>query len=87
MQGVSRLFGPEVEMLDEYLDEQRYLFNNLKLRDIKSVANFKLKFSKYWLRQKEQENSGRARQAAASVRYLKRSTNQLIKSLRALKVT
>ena len=80
-------FGREIEMLDDIAEEEFELKGRYNLRDLKFVAMMKLKMTRMVLRPYRQRQREHAKGVANSVRYLKRSGNQLIKSLRALKVT
>ena len=79
-------FGREIEMLDDIAEEDFELKGRYNLRDLKFVAMMKLKMTRMVLRPYRQRQREHAKGVANSVRYLKRSGNQLIKSLRALKV-
>jgi hypothetical protein len=81
-------FGREIEMLDDIAEEEFELkgrYNNL--RDLKFVAMMKLKMTRMVLRPYRQRQREHAKRVANSVRYLKRSGNQLIKSLKGLRMT
>jgi hypothetical protein len=80
-------FGREIEMLDDLVEGEFELKGRYNLRDLKFVAMMKLKMTRMVLRPYRQRQREHAKGVANSVRYLKRSGNQLIKSLRALKVT
>ena len=80
-------FGREIEMLDDIAEEDFELKGRYNLRDLKFVARMKLKMTRMVLRPYRQRQREHAKGVANSVRYLKRSGNQLIKSLSALKVT
>lgn len=78
-------FGREIEMLDHITEEDFELKGRYNLRDLKFVAMMKLKMTRMVLRPYKQQQSEHAKVAANSLRYLKRSGNQLIKSLKGLK--
>jgi hypothetical protein len=80
-------FGREIEMLDDLVEGEFELKGRYNLRDLKFVAMMKLKMTRMVLRPYRQRQREHAKGIANSVRYLKRSGNQLIKSLRALKAT
>ena len=80
-------FGREIDMLDDIAEEEFELKGRYNLRDLKFVHRMKLKMTRMVLRPYRQRQREHANGVANSVRYLKRSGNQLIKSLRALKVT
>jgi hypothetical protein len=78
-------FGKEIDMLNDIAEddfEQKGLYN---LKDLKFVAMIKLKMSKLVLRPYRQQQREHTKRVANSVRYLKRSGNQLIKSLKGLR--
>jgi hypothetical protein len=66
------------------LDEQRYLVGGIKKSDLNFVINTHHKMLKLTLRQLKRQEAEQAKQVRSSVRYLKRSSNQLIKSLKGL---
>ena len=80
-------FGREIEMLDDIAEEDFELKGRYNLRDLKFVAMMKLKMTRMVLRPYRQRQREHAKGVANSVRYLKRSGNQLIKSLRALRAS
>ena len=80
-------FGREIEMLDDIAEEDFELKGRYNLRDLKFVAMMKLKMARMVLRPYRQRQREHAKGVANSVRYLKRSGNQLIKSLRALRAS
>jgi hypothetical protein len=84
--GVRSLFADELDMMDDYLEEQRVFKRSIAKKDLKFVSNMKLKMLKLVSRVDAHEQRERAREAMNSVRYLKRASNQLIKSLKALRV-
>jgi hypothetical protein len=80
-------FGREIEMLDDIAEEDFELKGRYNLRDLKFVARIKLKMTRIVLRPYRQRQREHAKGIANSVRYLKRSGNQLIKSLKGLRMT
>ena len=80
-------FGREIEMLDDIAEEDFELKGRYNLRDLKFVAMMKLKMTRMVLRPYRQRQREHAKGVANSVRYLKRSGNQLIKSLKGLSMT
>lgn len=78
-------FGREIEMLEDLVEGEFELKGRYNLRDLKFVAMMKLKMTRMVLRPYRQRQREHAKGVANSVRYLKRSGNQLIKSLRALR--
>ena len=79
-------FGREIEMLDDIAEEDFELKGRYNLRDLKFVARMKLKMTRMVLRPYRQRQMEHAKGVANSVRYLKRSGNQLIKSLKGLRM-
>ncbi len=80
-------FGRVIEMLDDIAEEDFELKGRYNLRDLKFVVMMKLKMTRMELRPYRHRQREHAKGVENSVRYLKRSGKQLIKSLRALKVT
>jgi hypothetical protein len=80
-------FGRETEMLDDLVEGEFELKGRYNLRDLKFVAMMKLKMTRMVLRPYRQRQREHAKGIANSVRYLKRSGNQLIKSLKGLRIT
>jgi hypothetical protein len=80
-------FGREIEMLDNIAEEDFELKGRYNLRDLKFVARMKLKMTRMVLRPYKQRQREYAKGVANSVRYLKRSGNQLIKSLKGLRMS
>ena len=80
-------FGREIEMLDDIAEEDFELKGRYNLRDLKFVHRMKLKMTRMVLKPYRQRQREHAKGVANSVRYLKRSGNQLIKSLRALRAS
>lgn len=72
---------PELDMLQDLIDYQRYFVGRVNLRDLAFVARQTMRFRQSWLRRHEREV--RVERVAAE-RYMRRSTNQLIKALRKL---
>jgi hypothetical protein len=56
----------------------------IKKSDLNFVINIQHKMLKLTLRQLKRQEAEHAKQVRSSVRYLKRSSNQLIKSLKGL---
>ena len=78
-----RLLGqtPELDMLKDLIDDQRYFVGRVNLRDLGSASRQTMRLRRSWLRGHERDV--RIERVAAQ-RYLRRSTNQLIKALRRL---
>ena len=82
--GMRNSFGTELDLMADVLDEQRYLVGRIKKSDLNFVINTQHKMLKLTLRQLKRQETEHAKQVRSSVRYLKRSSNQLIKSLKGL---
>ena len=80
-------FGREIKFLDDLAEEEFELTGDYNLRDLRFVVGMKLKMSRRVLKPCRRRHREHAKGVANSVRYLKRSGNQLIKSLRALRVS
>lgn len=77
----------ELNLLDDYVDHQRYLGQAIEKKDLNFIVKTKQKMIQLWTRMEAQSQRNKAKREDASVRYLKRSSNQLIKCLKGLKVT
>jgi protein-arginine kinase activator protein McsA len=77
-------FGKELDLIADFLDEQRYLVGRIKKSDFNFVINMQHKMLKLTLKQIKRQEAEHAKRVRNSVRYLKRSSNQLIKSLKSL---
>lgn len=74
---------PEMDMLDDIADDELFFTGSLSKRTFKTNLRLKTKIIKLWF-QKDAKTIRRQRQMQASAdRYLRRASNQLIKSLRA----
>ncbi len=85
--GVRALFGAELDMMDDYLEDQHVFNRPVATKDLNFVLNAKHKMQKLLFKVDAREKRGSAREAMNSVRYLKRASNQLIKSLKSLRAT
>jgi hypothetical protein len=83
--GMRNSFGKELDMMVDILDEKRYLGNGIKKSDLNFVINTQHKMLKLTLRQIKRQEVEQVKRVRNSVRYLKRSSNQLIKSLKGLR--
>jgi hypothetical protein len=83
--GVRGLFGTEVDMFDDYLDWEKFNKRPIPDKDLKFILNSKLKMQKLWLRMDKRTQRDKLKRSVNSLRYLKRSSNQLIKTLKALR--
>ena len=69
----------------DVFDEQRYLVGRIKRSDLNFVINTQHKMLNLTLRQLKRQETEHAKQVRSFDRYLKRSSNQLIKSLKGLR--
>lgn len=83
--GVRGLFGAEIGMFDDYLDWEKFNKRPIPNKDLKFILNSKLKMQKLWLRMHKRTQRDKLKRTINSLRYLKRSSNQLIKALKALR--
>ena len=83
--GVRSLFAKELDMMDACLEDRHFFKRPIIKKDLNFVSNMKLKMHKLWRRVDAREQGESAREALGSVRYLKRASNQLIKTLKALR--
>lgn len=75
----------ELALLDDYVDHQRFLGQAIGNRDLNFVVKTKQKMVQIWTRMESRKQRNKEKREEASVRYLRRSSNQLIKSLKALR--
>lgn len=78
-------FPTELDMLDDWLDWRRFDNGRLTPRDLRMAVRMKLDLVKYSVRELEKQQKALRREAQNSLRYLKRSSNQLVKLLKALR--
>ena len=78
------LFGTELDMLDDWLSWRGVENGGVSKRDLQVAARMKQKLVDQSIRQLEKQQKAVCRDAQNSLRYLKRSSNQLVKSLKAL---
>ena len=83
--GMRDSFGTELDMMADFLDEKRFLGGRVKKSDLNFVINMQHKMMKLTLRQIKRQEVEHAKRVRNSVRYLKRSSNQLMKSLKGLR--
>lgn len=83
--GMRGLFGAEIGMFDDYLDWEKFNKRPIPNKDLKFILNSKLKMQKLWLRMHKRTQRDKLKRTINSLRYLKRSSNQLIKALKALR--
>jgi hypothetical protein len=84
-QGVRVMFGAEIDMFDDFIDWTRFKNRPISEKDQKYIVNSKLKMHNLWQRMHKRKQKDKAKRAVNSLRYLKRSINQLIKALKALR--
>jgi hypothetical protein len=84
-EGMRNSFGKELDLMADFLDEKRYFGASIKKSDLNFVINMQHKMLKLTLRQIKRQEAEHAQRVRNSVRYLKRSSNQLIKSLKSLR--
>jgi len=78
------LFGAELDMLDDWLSWRGFENGGVSKGDLQVAARMKQKLVDQSIRQLEKRKKDLRREAQNSLRYLKRSSNQLVKSLKAL---
>lgn len=78
-------FGKELDLMADFLDEKRYFGTGIKKSDLNFVINTQHKMLKLTLRQIKRHEAEHAKRVRNSVRYFKRSSNQLIKWLKGLR--
>ena len=69
----------------DFLDEQHCLGGRIKKGDLNFLVNMQHEMLKLTLRQIKRQEAEHVKRVRNWVRYLKRSSNQLIKSLRGLR--
>jgi hypothetical protein len=84
-EGMRNSFGKELDLMADFLDEKRYFGPGIKKSDLNFVINMQHKMLKLTLRQIKRQEAEHVKRVRNSVRYLKRSSNQLIKSLKGLR--
>jgi hypothetical protein len=71
-------------MLDDWLSWRGFENGGVSKGDLQVAARMKQKLVDQSIRQLEKQQRGLRREAQNSLRYLKRSSNQLVKSVKAL---
>ena len=84
-EGMRNSFGTELDLMADFLADQRYLVGRIKKSDLNFVINTQHRMLKLTLRQIKRQEVEHAKRVRNSVRYLKRSSNQLIRSLKDLR--
>jgi len=72
---------PELDMLKELIDHQRFVVGRVSLRDLAFVTRQTMRLRRSWLGWHER---AARKQKRAAQRYMRRSTNQLIKALKSV---
>lgn len=75
---------PEIDMLDEMIQDELFFTGKVSARDVKKVARIKEAMHRDWIKLHNRQQRAGVRDAKNAVRYYKRSSNQLIKTLKAL---
>nr|WP_315261343.1 hypothetical protein [uncultured Limnohabitans sp.] len=75
---------PEIDMLDEMIQDELFITGRVSAKDVKKVARIKEAMCRDWIKLHNRQMRAVVRDANSATRYLKRSSNQLIKSLKAL---
>lgn len=83
--GVRGLYGAELDIFDDYLDWEPFNKGPITDKDLKLVLNRKLKVEKIWIRMHKRKQRGKLKREVNSLRYLRRSSNQLIRTIKALR--
>ena len=84
-QELLKLHGPELDILEDWLDWRRYEMGGVTKADLNKVAKMEQMLLRLTMRQVKRCGREQAQQAQRSIRYLKRAGSQLNKSLRLLK--
>jgi hypothetical protein len=84
-EGMRNSFGKELDLMADFLDEKQYFGASIMKSDLNFVINTQHKMLKLTLRKIKRQKTEHAKRVRNSVRYLKRSSNQLIKSLKGLR--
>jgi hypothetical protein len=71
-------------MLDEMIEDELYSKGSVLPKDVKKVARIKEAMYRDWIKLHNIQTRATIRDTNNATRYLKRSSNQLIKSLKAL---
>lgn len=72
---------PELDMLKELIDHQRCVVGRVNLRDLAFVTRKTMRLRRSWMGWQERAAH---KQKSAAKRYMRRSTNQLIKALKSV---
>ena len=75
---------PEIDMLDEMIQDELFFTGKVSAKDVQKVARIKDAMYRDWIKLHNQQQRAGVRDAKNAVRYYKRSSNQLIKTLKAL---
>lgn len=72
-----------IHMLDEMIQDELFFTGRVSARDVKKVASIKGAMYRDWTKLHNSQTRAAVKDANNAMRYLKRSSNQLIKSLKA----
>jgi len=75
----------ELNIFNEFVDHRRFTRQPIGKRELNFIVKSKLKMVQLWSRMEARKERNKEKREETSVRYLKRSSNQLFKSLKALK--
>ncbi len=83
LMGLIRKDWPEMDMLDDIADEEIFFTGGLSRRTFKTNISMKTKMIKLWFRVDSKARLRARKSQEFADRYLRRASNQLLKSLRA----
>ena len=83
--GIEAQLGQEFEAMQDVLEHLHFVNGRHDLRDLVYVARFKLKAQARFSRTLARQHRAQGVRASRSLRYLRRSSNQLVKALRGLR--
>ena len=84
MDQVGRLLGIDPHNIHDHGNTDGHYFEDVQIINDWLIADIKQTLISYYSKNLKKYNKRKAMRSAASVRYLRRATNQLIKSLKAL---
>jgi hypothetical protein len=82
---MRKTLSTELDQMRYFLDERRYMGNRISECDLYFVINTQQRMLKLTLCQIKRQEVEHAKRQRNSFRYLKRSSNQIIKSLKGLR--
>lgn len=77
----------ELNIFNEFVDHRRFTGQPIGKRELNFIVKSKLKMVQLWSRMEARKERNKEKREATSLRYLKRSSNQLIKALKTLGVS